>query len=132
MNRIEAAKTISTIRQQLVVLEKTLAQPYETKMVFVRALEAICSAFDVPPEKIKSSLRTNDAAFARFGLMWILRNHEKMTLQQIATHLTRDHATVMHGVKAASEMILSDRKFAKKMHHALTELGIETGITKIN
>lgn len=85
-------------------------------------LRAACKIWDVTMREILSKRRTKRLVEARWAVMHKLRE-DGYTLQEIAVATYRkDHATVMHGLRAVEALKGSDSTFIEKLNEFTAEL----------
>lgn len=60
----------------------------------------VAQHFDVTPVEVFSRSRTKRFSEARHASFWILRQHTKLSFEEIAEQFDRDHSTVVHGVRS--------------------------------
>ncbi len=71
-------------------------------------LDALCSYYTVPMKLIKGPHRDRPIARPRQILMYLLKKHTAMTLDEIAAYLGgRDHTTIMHGIKNIESLLIT-------------------------
>lgn len=78
-------------------------------------VERAALAFRVEPSALISPRRSRDLSFARWALMWALRQHD-WTLVAIGQALGgRDHTTVLHGIRQAEARACADEQYALQL-----------------
>ena len=71
-----------------------------------------------PVALIRSRKRTALLCHVRWSVWLVLRDRHSWTLQSIATHFHRHHTAVIHGIRAARRLSLSDPSgFQRLVHH---------------
>lgn len=74
-----------------------------------QVLDNICTYYSIPMKLIKGTQRDRFIARPRQILMYLLKKHTPMTLDEIASFLgRRDHTTVMHGVKNIESLLVTN------------------------
>ena len=79
------------------------------KKVMNRVLYAVFEVTDAKPEDIRGRVRTSKTSKARHIAMWVLMRHLGYSSNQVAITMSRDHTTVLHGVKAIDGIIADGR-----------------------
>ena len=80
-----------------------------------RCLRAVCLAYGVTPEEIRSKCRERHIAVPRHHFCWVVyRNRIDMSYPMIARFLNRDHTTIVHSVEVFEEVkhMMSQEIFA--------------------
>lgn len=75
----------------------TILSPMQQKSEAI--IREVAMTYGVPPKLLISNHRGEDAVRARHIVMWRLRNQLGFSYPKIGRILSRDHTTVMHGVK---------------------------------
>ena len=90
--------------------------------------EIICRSFGIDTEQIMQKTRNQPVVDARRFAMFYARQYRPVAGQQRTysaigdMYGDKDHATAIHGVKTAQELIKSDRAFREKAIRAMREL----------
>lgn len=88
-------------------------------------LNTICSYYELPIKLIKGDKRDRPIARPRQILMYLLKKHSGMTLDEIADFLGgRDHTTVMHGVRNVESLLSTNERVEKEVGELQRKLGI--------
>lgn len=78
--------------------------------------EAVDIVFDVSHEDILSPHRKLQIAHARHAYCYLLKTNSKYSLQEIGDILGgRNHTTVLHSVRVASNYIETDKNYAEQI-----------------
>lgn len=101
----------------LVVREPQLAAPRPdsggSSPSLARVIRAVARHHDIPVEELLGSSRRRTVAVARSVAMYLARRVTGSSLQAIGAACgSRDHTTVLHGVRVCSGRIASDPAFA--------------------
>ncbi|MCL4389980.1 MAG: chromosomal replication initiator protein DnaA [Patescibacteria group bacterium] len=97
----------------------------ESKIDARRVLDEICSFYTVPIKSIKSHQRDRPIARPRQILMYFLRKHTTMTLDEVADFLGgRDHTTILHGVKNIETLIARDASLKNDVDKISQKMGL--------
>jgi chromosomal replication initiation ATPase DnaA len=70
--------------------------------------------FNVPTSRLKGLSRSEGAREARFALYAALRMRGN-SYKTIGNFLSRDHATIIHGVRVAADLMDADPSYAAKV-----------------
>lgn len=86
-------------------------------------IKNICTYYDIKPSQLKDPTRKENIALPRQIAMYILRNHFKMRLEEIAHILKRkDHTTVIHGVGKITNMIMKNPSFKEEIDRIISSV----------
>lgn len=86
-------------------------------------IKNICTYYGLKPAELKDGSRKESVALPRQIAMYILRNHFKMRLEEIAFVLKRkDHTTVIHGVGKITNMIMKNPSFKEEIDRIITSV----------
>lgn len=124
---VEAVKPLPRVdapieRDRLVLVDAPcIGQPH---LSVKDIAEETAWAFGVTVCAIFSRSRSKRAALARQVVCWIARAHTFMTLKEIGRRLSRDHATVLHAVRAIDERYAEDARLRKSIKLIERRLGI--------
>lgn len=78
--------------------------------------EVVGKYFDVSPQDLRGSKRSNDVTFPRQVAMYLCRNVAQMSLPQIGNDFgKRDHTTVMHACNKIESQIKTNYKNTKQI-----------------
>ena len=90
-------------------------------------VRAVCSYYNIKASKIKGSTKESNVALPRQLIMYILRNHLGLLLNQVAFFLNRkDHTTVMHATKKVSRLLAKDPIMKQEVDNILSSLNLST------
>lgn len=95
-------------------------------MTLSRILEAVCDAFDVSPGMVKDSTRKAHVVEARHAFAY-LAHEAGYTLKIIGRHVNRDHSTIIHGIRRATEFVDTDGVYASKIAVSRNKLNSKNG-----
>lgn len=87
-------------------------------------LNTICGYYELPIKLIKGEKRDRPIARPRQILMYLLKKHTGMTLDEIAGFLGRDHTTVIHGVRNIETLLDVNERVGKEVGELQKKLGI--------
>lgn len=79
-------------------------------------VEAVCEAFQIQPAELRAIRRQERYIWPRFTAMYLLRQHTRLSLSQVAKLLdpaVRTHGAVLHGVERVRERMDVDDAFKK-------------------
>ncbi|OGC47367.1 chromosomal replication initiator protein DnaA [candidate division WWE3 bacterium RIFCSPHIGHO2_01_FULL_42_13] len=82
-------------------------------------IEAVAKEFGIPIGRLLSDRREYPLAIARQVAMYLLREHEGKSLNEIGSLLERDHTTVQHGVEKIEEELRAQNSPITKKVRAL-------------
>jgi chromosomal replication initiation ATPase DnaA len=73
----------------------------------VELLDQVCRRRAVTRDEVCGEARTKAVVRARHEVWWLLRNHPEVSFsfQEIGRLFGRDHATVLHGVRAHAQRV---------------------------
>ncbi len=90
-------------------------------------VRAVCSYYNVKTTKIKGNTKESNIALPRQLIMYILRNHLDLKLNQVAFFLNRkDHTTVMHAQKKITKLLAKDPLLKQEVDNILASLNLST------
>ncbi len=90
-----------------------------------RIFSVVASHYHVSVDDIKSTKRDAQISYARHVCIYLIRQMNELTLKQIAAHVSRDHATVIHSIKLiANEMDTSEEK-RMEIEELAKEIGMQ-------
>lgn len=92
-------------RNNFKTLKQELAKEKNNVNIIYRIQNIVCSVTEISYEEIKGKKRLKEIVFARHMMFYFTRKYTNMTYKQIALEFNRDHATVMHGVKAINDYL---------------------------
>lgn len=108
---------------------KAKAEPPVARRVFpfksaaVRAvIRAVSAAWDVEPGELLSRRRPQRLALPRFAIYRLLTERSRWSINKTSKVLKRDHTSVLHGLKRASELLRHNDAWRERYHAALAEL----------
>ena len=85
-------------------------------MITVRDIQdTVARNFRVDPDEFRSECRAWDVSHPRQIAMLLSREFTKLSLPRIGHRFQRDHATILHGIKAAKKRIAEDPDLARKV-----------------
>ena len=83
-------------------------------ITFEQIQSVICLGEMLLAEQLQSKSRKREIVFARQAVMFFLKRYSKETSERIGKHYNKDHATVIHALKAINNLIETDKRiFAK-------------------
>lgn len=89
--------------------------------------KVVAEYYDIPVENLGSRCRKRDISLARMMAMYFGRRMTGLSLQAIASHFNRDHATALHAIKT----IKNDAKYIEKVQQDIKALAILLRTTSI-
>lgn len=94
-------------------------------------VQAVCAAYsehisEVRIKDVQSPSRLKHLVRARHLCAYIMREHEGLTLMEIAEVMDKHHATVLHSVTEAKDALRFDGRYRLALQSALRALGIES------
>tara|TARA_R100001510_G_C7491292_1_gene98992 strand:+ start:77 stop:499 length:423 start_codon:yes stop_codon:yes gene_type:complete len=93
------------------------------------ALNSCSDSFGVTSEEIISRTREQNVVFARHAFCLMVRKFTRLPLREIGELIGgRDHATVLHSVKTAENLIEYDDQFKQMYDEALSLLTDECNL----
>jgi len=93
------------------------------------AISACADSFGVTIEDIISKTREQSVVFARHAFCLMVRKFTRLPLREIGELLGgRDHATILHSVKTATNLIEYDDQFKQMYDEALSLLTDECNL----
>ncbi len=79
-------------------------------------VKVVSELMDVTVDRLNSKTRTRDVALARQVAMYLAKQHTKSSLSAIGLAIGgRNHATVLHACKTITNMLDTDKEFAKQL-----------------
>jgi chromosomal replication initiator protein len=88
-------------------------------------IKTVASYYVVKVSQIKGRGRTAEVALARQVIMYLLRQHLKLKLKQIAFILKRDdHTTIIHGVEKILHQLTTNTQFKEEIDKLTKTLGL--------
>lgn len=87
-------------------------------------IKECCKLYNVSFDDINIKLRKRELVLVRQVIMYMLKSFTNMTLHDIGGVFTKDHATVLHGIRTINNLIETDRVILEKM--AVLRFIIET------
>jgi chromosomal replication initiator protein len=87
------------------------------------AMRVCCQAYDVTPDLVISSLRTQSVVYARHMFSFLCRKHLKMTFSSIGYILGRDHSSVMHAINVFDNLVTHDKNTRQTYETSVQLLG---------
>lgn len=82
-------------------------------------LEAVCNVCNLSPNQIFSRQRYREFNDGRIIYTAFLRMGTNWSYSKIASHLMRNHATMIHNIKNFSALSQTDKVFAKKINQII-------------
>ena len=131
MERFELLWTMITPRYERLTSEQIkIQQELENEReIFWSALEDItCSVLGIPSQALYTATRRRDIVTARQVIFFIIRPCYLQSYESIGNHYSKDHATVMHGIKQASWQIECDKNYASNVEricYLLNDMGYD-------
>ncbi len=88
-------------------------------------LDAVCAFYEITIKLIKGTKRDKPIVEPRQVLMYLLKKHTGMTLDEIADFLGgRDHTTIMHGSKKIEALLQTSDRLQKDIQTLQAHLGL--------
>lgn len=79
------------------------------------ACSVIEQHFKVTMEELKTKSRERRFAFPRHIWWWMMRTGTGASLEQLARHFNKDHATTLHGIRNIKNQIFCSHDFCKDL-----------------
>jgi len=96
---------------------------YESTLTSYRLTDSFCKINKVTMEELGSKTRYTPIVRPRQMLMRLLKlNFYKLTLGEIGNMFNRDHATVLHAIRAIQNLYDTDRDFRAFYNGMITQL----------
>ena len=112
LNRLIAKASLINSPITMEMAEKEINEVISTKDKVISSeyiQEVVGKYFDISPQDLKGSKRSNDVTFPRQIAMYLCRNVAQMSLPQIGNDFgKRDHTTVMHACNKIEKEITSN------------------------
>ncbi|MBI2641717.1 chromosomal replication initiator protein DnaA [Candidatus Roizmanbacteria bacterium] len=90
-------------------------------------IKTVCSYYNVKQSHLRGPVRNESIVLPRQIVMYILRSHLKLKLEEIAFLLKRkDHTTVIHAVDKMSGLIIKNPTIKQEIDGIITSLGLST------
>jgi len=103
-------------RVQLKVKRIAFLSNADPRMVF----ESVQEVFDVTYDELIGRHRKQEKAFARHATCYVFKKVTKYSLEEIGDYLGgRDHSTITHSIKAARNLIDTDKFYKDKVFKAV-------------
>lgn len=97
------------------------------KLVPQDVLKIVCSFYNVRPSHLRGDSRTSEIVLPRQVAMYVLRNHLKMKLIEVAFFLRRkDHTTVIHATEKIGRLVVKDPLIKKDIDQIIQSLSLST------
>ena len=97
------------------------------KLVPQNVLKNVCSFYNVRLSHLKGASRTSNLVLPRQIAMFLLRNHLKMKLEEIAFFLNRkDHTTVIHATNKVNRLMTKDPLIKRDIDQIIQSLSLST------
>ena len=93
-----------------------------------KIIDTISAQFLVPRLGLMSPRRNRYLAEARFACYFLCREVTKLSYTQIGRVFSRDHTTILGGVRRAENLISTNAKFAQRVNLARETLGSENPV----
>jgi chromosomal replication initiator protein len=105
--------------------ERAFIEIFEMRSVNVQSISRIVSRYyGITRERLKSRQRTIPVVRPRQIVMYLAKEHTKLSLPQIGTQLAGlDHTTVLHGVRRIRELMETDAQLAAEVENFERDLG---------
>ncbi|QJA06542.1 chromosomal replication initiator protein DnaA [Thermosulfurimonas marina] len=85
-------------------------------------IQAVCRAFHIDPEELRSSSRKKRISEPRQVAMFFLRKFTSKSLAAIGERFNRDHATVVYALQAVERKLVSSDRFRYRLEYLEKEL----------
>jgi len=99
---------------------------------FKRILETCCELFNVPVKDAMSKSRLHEMICARRAYMAICRNHIGSNYTKIAKTLGKNHATIIHNVRAHNDWMIVYPKYAATYRQIEEKLKLDKKYERTN
>lgn len=76
----------------------------------MRIIRRVCEYYEVMPKQLFGSSRKRKFVEPRYMAWYLMRKHTDLTLKTMGNIFDRDHATVLHGLRAIQGWIDNDRE----------------------
>ncbi len=108
-------------------LQSDLTKPKQKRTSHSDVIKAVCNYYNIKQTQIKSPTRAEKIAFPRQVIMYILRYHLDLKLEEIAQILKRkDHTTIIHGSEKVRNNAMNDHRIQEDIDKIVQELHIST------
>ena len=77
-------------------------------------IQIVCTHYDIKLNLIESKTRKKEIAFARQMIMYLTRNHTKLSLSSIGDRFNRDHTTVIHACNSIEKYLTTNKKIKEE------------------
>ena len=119
LNRLVAKASLISNQITMEMAEKEINEVVSTKDKVISSeyiQDVVAKYFDVSPQDLRGSKRSNDVTFPRQIAMYLCRNVAQMSLPQIGNDFgKRDHTTVMHACNKIEKEINSNASSNTKL-----------------
>ncbi len=119
LNRLIAKASLISNQITMEMAEKEINEVVSTKDKVISSeyiQDVVAKYFDVSPQDLRGSKRSNDVTFPRQIAMYLCRNVAQMSLPQIGNDFgKRDHTTVMHACNKIEKEINSNSSSNTKL-----------------
>lgn len=110
---VYAAGKLAAYFEDEAVTEYNLQAKYIDKN---RIVKAACEVYLTTPEELRVPNRKHNLVRCRFNAATLLKLHTRLTLTEIAKEVgVTDHTSVIHMLKRAEKLLLTDPAFQEKM-----------------
>ena len=76
-------------------------------------LDVVCQTYDIRRAQLTGKAKNKEVSLARHVAAYLMREVRCMSYPEIGRILRRDHSTIIHSCKVASEQVRKDPYFAK-------------------
>jgi chromosomal replication initiator protein len=111
----QARRQITLLRQKISELEGRAPLPLPPGERFGRVVDLVAAEFTVPRDLVLGVTRQADAVLARHAAMALAQRCLAYSLPRIGRLLSRDHTTVLHGVRRIARLAQHDPAFAARL-----------------
>ncbi|MDR2455687.1 MAG: hypothetical protein LBE49_03715, partial [Deltaproteobacteria bacterium] len=94
----------------------------EGAMILNRVVKAICAAYDLSVEQLKSKSRRKALAEARALGMYLAKSLTAHTLSDIGAAFGRNHSTATYSIHKTEKALLNDHMLRLKVEHLIREI----------
>lgn len=120
-NCMEAIKPFANDKREVLRPALNLFKPEHLRD---KIMELVSQEFGLPETAITGPSRTEEVTVARFAVMWLLRQQSdyRITLSRAGRMLNRDHGTIIHGVRRATEIMLLDKEYHRRVFSIMDKI----------
>jgi chromosomal replication initiation ATPase DnaA len=92
-------------------------------------IETVCTHFGCKPDQLRTPRRDRELVEPRMFAMMYLKEYNRLSLEKIGRLFNRHHATVLHGIRVAGELIQYN---GYRRHDKMLRMCIEAELAQLD